>query len=276
MLVVISPAKSLDMDPVDVLATVPEFQDDAIRLSKTARNLTLTQLKGLMSISDDLARLNRDRFKAFAADPTAAMVKPAALAFNGDTYQGLEAKTLNADDLAWAQDHLGILSGLYGVLRPLDAIQPYRLEMGSRLKTRRGTSLYDYWGDTIAKALNERAAQAGTDTLINCASQEYFGVADRKALKLRVITPQFLEVKDDRPRIVSFFAKRARGAMARFVVENRLTDADDILDFGTGGYAYDADLSMPDKPVFLRNYPTSEPVFAKRCLRRTYLGSEKA
>ena len=256
MLVVISPAKSLDMDPVDVLATVPEFQDDAIRLSKTARNLTLTQLKGLMSISDDLARLNRDRFKAFAADPTAAMVKPAALAFNGDTYQGLEAKTLNADDLAWAQDHLGILSGLYGVLRPLDAIQPYRLEMGSRLKTRRGTSLYDYWGDTIAKALNERAAQAGTDTLINCASQEYFGAADRKALKLRVITPQFLEVKGDRPRIVSFFAKRARGAMARFVVENRLTDADDILDFGTGGYAYDADLSMPDKPVFLRNYPT--------------------
>lgn len=256
MLVVISPAKSLDMDPVDVLATVPEFQDDAIRLSKTARNLTLTQLKGLMSISDDLARLNRDRFKAFAADPTAAMVKPAALAFNGDTYQGLEAKTLNADDLAWAQDHLGILSGLYGVLRPLDAIQPYRLEMGSRLKTRRGTSLYDYWGDTIAKALNERASQAGTGTLINCASQEYFGAADRKALKLRVITPQFLEVKDDRPRIVSFFAKRARGAMARFVVENRLTDADDILDFGTGGYAYDADLSMPDKPVFLRNYPT--------------------
>ena len=256
MLVVISPAKSLDMDPVDVLATVPEFQDDAIRLSKTARNLTLAQLKGLMSISDDLARLNRDRFKAFAADPTAAMVKPAVLAFNGDTYQGLEAKTLNADDLAWAQDHLGILSGLYGVLRPLDEIQPYRLEMGSRLKTRRGTSLYDYWGDTIAKALNERAAQAGTDTLINCASQEYFGAADRKALKLRVITPQFLEVKDDRPRIVSFFAKRARGAMARFVVENRLTDADDILDFGTGGYAYDADLSMPDKPVFLRNYPT--------------------
>ena len=256
MLIVISPAKSLDMDPVDVLATVPEFQDDAIRLSKTARNLTLAQLKGLMSISDDLARLNRDRFKAFAADPTAAMVKPAVLAFNGDTYQGLEAKTLNADDLAWAQDHLGILSGLYGVLRPLDAIQPYRLEMGSRLKTRRGTSLYDYWGDTIAKALNERASQAGTDTLINCASQEYFGAADRKALKLRVITPQFLEVKDDRPRIVSFFAKRARGAMARFVVENRLTDADDILDFGTGGYAYDADLSMPDKPVFLRNYPT--------------------
>lgn len=256
MLVVISPAKSLDMDPVDITPTVPDFQEDAIRLSKTARNLTLAQLKGLMSISDDLARLNRDRFKSFAAEPTSEMVKPAALAFNGDTYQGLEAKTLTKDDLAWAQDHLGILSGLYGVLRPLDAIQPYRLEMGSRLKTRRGTSLYDYWGDTIAKALNARAADVGADTLINCASQEYFGAADRKALKLRVVTPQFMEVKEDRPRIVSFFAKRARGAMARYVVENRVTDPADILGFGMGGYAYDADLSTPDKPMFLRDYPT--------------------
>ena len=174
MLVVISPAKSLDMTPTDIASTAPAFQEDAVRLSKTARNLTLTELKGLMSISDDLARLNRDRFKAFVADPTAEMVKPAALAFNGDTYQGLEAKTLSEDDLSWAQDHLGILSGLYGLLRPLDAIQPYRLEMGSRLKTRRGKSLYDYWGDTVAKELNARAEVVGADTLINCASQEYF------------------------------------------------------------------------------------------------------
>ncbi|MEN8894620.1 MAG: peroxide stress protein YaaA [Yoonia sp.] len=256
MLVVISPAKSLDMEPVDVVSTVPAFQDDAIRLSKTARNLTLTQLKNLMSISDDLAKLNRDRFRAFEAAPTVDMVKPAALAFNGDTYQGLEAKTLSEADLAWAQDHLGILSGLYGVLRPLDAIQPYRLEMGSRLKTRRGASLYDYWGDTIAKALNARAQAVGTDTLINCASQEYFGAADRKVLKLKVVTPQFMEVKEDRPRIVSFFAKRARGAMARFVIENRVTSPAEILNFGAGGYAYDPDLSTPEKPVFLRDYPT--------------------
>jgi cytoplasmic iron level regulating protein YaaA (DUF328/UPF0246 family) len=255
MLVVISPAKSLDMTPIDIAPTMPEFQEDAVRLSKTARNLTLTELKGLMSISDDLAKLNRDRFKAFAVEPSADAVKPAALAFNGDTYQGLEAKTLTSDDLAWAQDHLGILSGLYGVLRPLDAIQPYRLEMGSRLKTRRGKSLYDYWGDTVAKALNTRAAAVGADSLINCASQEYFGAADRKALKLNVITPQFMEVKDDRPRIVSFFAKRARGAMARYIVENRLTDHADILGFNSGGYAYDTDLSTPEKPVFLRDYP---------------------
>ncbi len=256
MLVVISPAKSLDMDPVPHTPTAPVFQDDAVRLSKTARNLTLTQLKGLMSISDDLARLNRDRFKAFEPEPTPAQTKPAALAFNGDTYQGLEAKTLNDDDLAWAQDHLGILSGLYGLLRPLDAIQPYRLEMGSRLKTRRGKSLYDYWGDTIAKALNAQAAAVGADTLINCASQEYFGAADRKALKLRVITPQFMEIKDDRPRIVSFFAKRARGAMARYIVENRVTDPEGIKAFSAGGYTYDPDLSEGCKWVFVRDYPS--------------------
>lgn len=255
MLVVISPAKSLDMDPVGITPSQPAFQQDAVRLVKTARNLSLKDLKGLMDISDDLARLNRDRFRAFADDPALDAVKPAALAFNGDTYQGLEAKTLSEHDLAWAQDHLAILSGLYGLLRPLDAIQPYRLEMGSRLKTRRGATLYEYWGDTIAKALNAQAAAQGTDTLINCASQEYFGAADRKALKLRVITPSFMEVKEDKPRIVSFFAKRARGAMARFIIENRLTEADQIKDFTSGGYRFDTDMSYGDKWVFLRDYP---------------------
>ncbi len=252
MLTVISPAKSLDMDPVAITPTAPAFQDDAVRLSKTARNLTLGGLKNLMGISDDLARLNRDRFQAFAAEPATEAVKPAALAFNGDTYQGLEAKTLAEDDLNWAQDHLRILSGLYGLLRPLDAIQPYRLEMGSKLKTRRGKSLYDYWGDQIAKALRTQAEALGTDVLVNCASQEYFGAADRKALKLRVITPQFLEVKDDRPRMVSFFAKRARGAMARHLIECRATDAAAVMDFTAGGYAYDPDLSEENVPVFVR------------------------
>jgi cytoplasmic iron level regulating protein YaaA (DUF328/UPF0246 family) len=256
MLITISPAKSLDFEPVSVTPTEPVFQDDAVRLAKTMRGQTLTQLKSLMGLSDDLARLNRDRFKAFAATPDPKTVKPAALAFNGDTYQGLEAKTLSPDDLAWAQDHLCILSGLYGVLRPLDAIQPYRLEMGSRLKTRRGRNLYDYWGNTIAKALNNQAESLQTGVLVNCASQEYFGAADHKALTLNVITPQFLEVKDDHPRMVSFFAKRARGAMARYIIENRLTDANDIKGFDVGGYAYDAALSTPEKPVFTRDYPT--------------------
>ena len=255
MLVVVSPAKSLDMAPVDITPTTPAFQKEATSLARTARNLSLTELRKLMGISDDLARLNRDRFKAFAADPRPALTRPAAFAFNGDTYQGLQARTLTADDLAWAQDHLGILSGLYGLLRPLDAIQPYRLEMGSRLKTRRGHSLYEYWGDTIARVLNTRAANLGTDTLINCASQEYFGAVDRRALKLRVITPVFMELKDNQPRVVSFFAKRARGAMARHIIANRLTVAEEIKTFATGGYAFDAGLSEGDKWVFLRDYP---------------------
>jgi cytoplasmic iron level regulating protein YaaA (DUF328/UPF0246 family) len=244
------------MDPVATVPTKPAFQADAVRLAKTARNLTLGQLKKLMHLSDDLARLNRDRFKAFAAEPAADTVKSAALAFNGDTYQGLEAKTLSDEDMRWAQDHLRILSGLYGLLRPLDAMQPYRLEMGSRLKTRRGTSLYDYWGAIIAKALNAHAGDVDTQVLVNCASQEYFGAVDRKALKLRVITPQFMEIKEDKPRIVSFFAERARGAMARFIVENQLTDPEEIKGFTSGGYAFDPDLSAGDTWVFTRDYPT--------------------
>jgi cytoplasmic iron level regulating protein YaaA (DUF328/UPF0246 family) len=210
-----------------------------------------------MSISDDLARLNRDRFRAFAAEPTADAIKPAVLAFNGDTYQGLEAKTLTEADLFWAQDRLRILSGLYGLLRPLDGIQPYRLEMGSRLKTRRGSSLYDYWGDQVAKALNQQAQVVGTDTLVNCASEEYFRAADRKALKLRVVTPVFLEQKGGKTKIISFFAKRARGAMARFIVENRLTEPDDIRAFSSGGYAFAPELSEGDRWAFVRETPSN-------------------
>jgi uncharacterized protein len=259
MLVVISPAKRLDWSERDVATTAPAFQEDAVRLSKTARNLTLAKLKDLMDLSDDLARLNRDRFQAFEEAPAAEITRPAALAFAGDTYQGLEAASLDADELAWAQEHLRILSGLYGLLRPLDAIQPYRLEMGSRLKTRRGDTLYDYWRDQLSKTLNAQADAVGTDVLINCASQEYFGAVALKPLKLRVVTPQFMEDKGDGkgPKIVSFFAKKARGAMARFIVQNRLIDPGSILDFDTGGYAYAPERSTADKPVFVRPYPAS-------------------
>ncbi len=254
MLVVISPAKRLDWAERDVEVTAPDFQDNAIRLSKTARNLTLGDLKKLMDLSDDLARLNRDRYRAFADAPELEATRPAALAFAGDTYQGLEAASLDADEMAWAQDHLRILSGLYGVLRPLDAIQPYRLEMGSKLKTRRGKNLYEYWRDQLSKALNAQANKVGSDVLINCASQEYFGAVDLKALKLRVITPVFMEDKAGSPKIVSFFAKKARGAMARYIVQNRLTDPHALLEFDSGGYAYRPDLSEADKPVFVRPY----------------------
>lgn len=254
MLVVISPAKKLDWAVRDVAVTQPDFQDDAIRLAHTARNLTLGDLKKLMDLSDDLARLNRDRFRAFADAPAADVTRPAALAFAGDTYQGLEAGSLDAEEMAWAQDHLRILSGLYGVLRPLDAMQPYRLEMGSRLKTRRGKNLYEYWRDQLSKALNVQGEATNSQVLVNCASQEYFGAVAPKALKLKLITPVFMEDKDDQPKVVSFFAKRARGAMARYVIQNRLRDPEDLLEFDSGGYAYQPKLSTPEKPVFLRPY----------------------
>jgi hypothetical protein len=254
MLVVVSPAKKLDMAPVEgVRASVPAFQAQANELAGVARDLRVEDLQKLMKISENLGRLNAERFRDFGTMEK----KPAALAFAGDTYQGLEAGSLDADELAYAQEHLRILSGLYGVLRPLDAIEPYRLEMGSRLKTKRGKSLYDYWGDEISKALNAQAKAVGTDILVNCASQEYFGAVAREALNLRVITPVFMEEKAGQPKIVSFYAKKARGAMARFIVQNRLTEAEALKDFDSGGYLYNAELSDGDAWVFLRDYPAA-------------------
>jgi uncharacterized protein len=253
MLTVISPAKKLDLTaialPCGMAATEPAFLADASALARVARRLSLADLQGLMGISPALAQLNKDRFAAF--DKTPAAIKPAALMFAGDTYAGLEAATFDADMLRHAQGHLRILSGLYGLLRPLDAIQPYRLEMGSRLQTRRGASLYDWWGDRISKALNAAAAAAGTEILLNCASAEYFGAVAPKALRLRVVTPVFLEDRIGGAKTISFLAKRARGAMARFVVEHRLTDPSDLQGFCSGGYAFDAAQSAGDRMVFV-------------------------
>ena len=256
MLTVISPAKRLDLEPVTLpgamTPTAPDFAADAARLARVARSLSVAELRGLMDISEPLAVLNRDRFKTFAASPQPDQLHPAALMFAGDTYIGLEAKTLSEDALRWAQDRLRILSGLYGLLRPLDAIQPYRLEMGSKLATAKAADLYGYWGKRLAQALNAQAEIVGTETLVNCASQEYFGAVDKKALKLRVITPVFLEDKAGEPKIVSFFAKQARGAMARFIAENRLTDPASIQSFDTGGYRFQPQLSDGDRWAFLR------------------------
>ncbi|MRU15376.1 peroxide stress protein YaaA [Roseovarius sp. A21] len=250
MLVVVSPAKKMNMDPVEgIEATRPAFQAEANDLAGVARGLSVDDLQKLMKISENLAKLNRDRFSDFGEMEE----KPAALAFAGDTYQGLEAASLDADEMAWAQEHFRILSGLYGVLRPLDAIQPYRLEMGSRLKTEKGKTLYDYWGDKIAKALRAQAEEIKTDTLVNCASQEYFGAVDLEALGLRVITPVFMEDKPGGPKIVSFYAKKARGAMARYIIQRRLTDAQALTEFDTGGYRYRSDMSEKNKPVFVRS-----------------------
>ena len=249
MLVVVSPAKKLNMDSVENLAaTQPMFPDHAQDLAKVASELSAEELKRLMNISDSLANLNKERFEKFGSQDR----KQAAFAFAGDTYQGLEATSLDEDELSWAQDHLRILSGLYGLLRPLDEIEPYRLEMGSRLKTERGKSLYEYWGSDLALALNEEAQKTKSLALVNCASQEYFGAVDKNALTLPIITPVFMENTDKGAKIVSFYAKKARGSMARFIVTKRLSDPHQILDFDTGGYAYQPELSSPMKPLFLR------------------------
>ena len=258
MLVVVSPAKKLDMTPMDgdfpITPTNPAYGDHAQELAGVAAKLGVADIQKLMDLSEKLASLNVERFANFGAQET----KPAILAFAGDTYQGLEAATLDADEMAWAQNHLRILSGLYGVLRPLDVIEPYRLEMGSRLKTSKGNNLYAYWGAQIAASLNEQAAVTKSDHLINCASQEYFGAVDRGALDLGVITPVFKERKDGKSKIVSFFAKKARGAMGRYIIQNRLTKADDIKGFGAGGYEFAPDQSDAENWVFERDYP--EPV----------------
>ena len=253
MLTVISPAKKLDFEGValKIDATEPDFKSDAYSLSRTARRLSVAKLQKLMSISEALAKLNQARFKAFAEAPTPEQVKPAALAFNGDTYTGLQADTLSRESLAYAQDHLRILSGLYGLLRPMDNIQPYRLEMGSRLATRRGKTLYQYWGARIAEAINE----VESEILLNCASVEYFGAVDLAALRPRIVTPVFLEERNGEAKIVSFFAKKARGMMARYVIENRINTPEALHEFNTGGYGFRPAMSTPERLVFTRAYP---------------------
>ena len=238
MLVVVSPAKRLDWSEQSFETTSPVFTAEANRLAGHARQLTLGKLKALMGLSDDLAKLNRARLRDFSSSPSDEASRAALYAFAGDTFQGFDAASIDTETRAYAQDHMRILSGLYGVLRPMDAIQPYRLEMGSRLKTRRGKSLYDFWGSEISIALNKTAQETGSDFLVNCASQEYFGAVDLNVLTPRVITPQFYDIKGGSPKIVSFFAKKARGAMARFIVENRVTSVDGLKDFDLGGYRF--------------------------------------
>ena len=205
-----------------------------------------------MGISDKLALLNHERFRAF--DPDSEDGVQAAMAFDGDVYHGLQARTLDKAGLAFAQSHLRILSGLYGLLRPLDLIQPYRLEMGVRLKTRRGASLYDFWGPRIAQALNEASEGTGEPVLINLASQEYFGAVDRKALNLPVVSCHFRERKgEEPPKLISFYAKKARGMMARFAIDHRLDRAEGLKDFTVAGYGFDAAASTTEDWVFVRS-----------------------
>lgn len=250
MLTVVSPAKRLnEAAQADFDLTEPLYGEEAKQLASVARGLAPAEISKLMHISDALADLNYKRYRDFGTMPRGA----AALVFDGDTYSGLEAKSLDPDEMTWAADHLRILSGMYGLLRPTDAIEPHRLEMGSRLKTSRGKTLYEFWGSRISDALNAQAMEIGADVLVNCASDEYFRAVDRDGLRLRVITPVFKETRQGQPRIVSFFAKKARGAMARFIIQNRLTDPESLKDFEAGGYVYRPDMSEADKLVFLRD-----------------------
>jgi len=256
MLFVLSPAKTLDFTPAppDLPTSLPAMRTDTAKLASVARRLKAADLKRLMHLSDKLAELNLARFKGFrlCGEPEGV---PAALAFAGDVYTGLKARELDAEGLVWAQDRLRILSGLYGLLRPLDVIQPYRLEMGVRLATDRGATLYDFWGDRLSKALNRAAAGHADRTLVNLASQEYFGAVDARALKLPVVTCHFREEKDGLARVISFYAKAARGMMARYAIDRRLEHAEALKGFDRAGYSYRPELSEPGDWVFVRPQP---------------------
>ncbi|WP_413789814.1 peroxide stress protein YaaA [Bordetella pertussis] len=255
MLFLLSPAKKLDYDsPVHVEThTQPLFVDQAAALIKVLKTKSADEIAELMSLSPALAELNAGRYGAWKRSFTQANSRQAVLAFNGDVYEGLQADTLSARQLDWAQDHVVILSGLYGALRPLDLMQPYRLEMGTRLHTPKGKNLYEYWGGSgIAEYLNERQAGAKAPVIVNLASEEYFKVVDLKTLKARVVQCVFQDWKNGAWKVISFHAKRARGLMARYAIAHKVARPEGLQGFDSEGYAYDAAASSADKLVFRR------------------------
>lgn len=254
MLIVLSPAKSLDYEsPVTVPDfTQPDFLDESQRLVDVLRRLSPVELGRLMGISDALAVLNAGRYAAWSMPFRPDNARQAVLAFNGDVYEGLMAANLSRDDLQFAQRHLRILSGLYGVLRPLDLMQPYRLEMGTRLENPRGKDLYAFWGERVARAIHEAADAVGADTLVNLASEEYFKSVDLKALALPVVQPVFEDWSSGKYKVVSFYAKRARGLMARFAITERVTVASQLKDFSAEGYCFEPEASGTGRWVFRR------------------------
>lgn len=254
MLFLLSPAKALDYDtPVgDLPHTQPLFVKQASELIGVLKAQSPQQVASLMDLSDKLAALNVARYQAWSPKFTAKNSRQAVLAFNGDVYEGLDARSLKPADLDWAQDHVAILSGLYGVLRPLDWMQPYRLEMGTSLATDRGSNLYQFWGSHIAEHLNARLADEKSPVIVNLASQEYFKSVDRKALQARVIDCVFEDYKGGKYKIISFLAKRARGLMARYAITHRIKTPKGLEGFDLEGYAFDAAASEPDRLVFRR------------------------
>lgn len=254
MLFLLSPAKKLDYDtPVHIEQhTQPLFVEQALGLIDVLKNLSATEVAGLMTLSAALAELNVSRYEAWTPVFTQHNSRQAILAFNGDVYEGLQAESLSAAQLSWAQEHVAILSGLYGVLRPLDLMQPYRLEMGTRLATAKGKNLYEYWGSSIARYVNERMAGESSSVVVNLASEEYFKAVDQKTLTARVVQCVFQDWKNDAWKVISFHAKRARGLMVRYAIEQKASSPQDLYGFDAEGYYYDAAASSPDKLMFRR------------------------
>lgn len=255
MLLLLSPAKTLDYEtpvPPGLQHTRPHFVAESAQLIDLLRERDGPQIGALMNLSESLAELNVERYAAWSPRFSAANSKQAILAFAGDVYTGLQAASLSADDLAWAQDHVAILSGLYGVLRPLDRLQPYRLEMGTRLANPRGKDLYAFWAGTIAAHLNRRLVLEPAPLIVNLASEEYFKAVDRKALAARVVQCVFEDWQGGRFRVISFHAKRARGMMARHAIRRRARSVEALRNFDADGYAFSAAASTPDRLVFRR------------------------
>ncbi|UHQ53933.1 peroxide stress protein YaaA [Microbulbifer sp. YPW16] len=255
MLIVISPAKTLDYDSEipELDTTQPEFLRDSATLVKELRALGPQDISSLMKISDKLGVLNYDRFQQWKRPFTDRNARPALLAFKGDVYTGLEAETMGKRDFNYAQKHLRMLSGLYGLLRPLDLMQPYRLEMGTRFANSRGKNLYEFWDGKITAALNEQLQGLKSRELVNLASNEYFKAVKPKQLEAEVITPHFRDLKNGEYKMISFFAKKARGMMSRWAIDKRVKKAAELKDFDVAGYAYNAGLSNGNDWVFTRD-----------------------
>ena len=255
MLALISPAKTLDYEstlPTDV-HTLPRLLDQSQQLIDLSRKMSATEISKLMSVSEKIANLNVERFRDWDADFSFANARQAIFAFKGDVYTGLDAYSLSHDDLAFAQNHLRSLSGLYGLLRPLDLMMPYRLEMGIRLKNERGTNLYDFWGDRIIDLINEDLAHAGSNILVNIASDEYYKSVKESKINADIIKPVFLDQKNGQYKVISFYAKKARGLMARYIIQNKAEKIDDLKSFNVDGYYFDAKSSLKGELVFKRD-----------------------
>jgi cytoplasmic iron level regulating protein YaaA (DUF328/UPF0246 family) len=259
MLTVISPAKTLDFDtpPTTRKVTQPQFIDRSAELVEDARAMSPDDIRALMGVSDKIAELNHRRFMNWGMPFSLDNAKQSVLAFKGDVYTGLAADSLSTAQLTFAQKHLRILSGLYGLLRPLDLMQPYRLEMGLKFANRGGANLYQFWGDAITGALNTQLKKSGTPVLVNLASNEYFRSVQGRALDAEIITPVFKDLKGDKYKIISFYAKKARGQMARFIIENALNEPDGMRKFKTDGYRYNKAESSARELVFTRDQPPS-------------------